>query len=213
MTNEEYSAVIAPLVTELKTLRQKALQLSAGVSGENLCDEDLPFCATLDRCVRLIDGFIPMLQARNLTCAGVLLRMQMDNCMRTYAAYITEDRESYVQAFLNGKNISKLKDVNGNKLTDAHLKSKMWQLDGRFKGVYENASGYVHCSSKAFFQMVGDIGDNGTEFLIGLPLPEKRNDVLLECADAYIHYVKLHFKLIQPVVESKRRFDIAHAGE
>ena len=37
-----------------------------------------------------------MLKERNLTCAGVLLRMQMDNCMRTYAAFIAEDKKAIV---------------------------------------------------------------------------------------------------------------------
>lgn len=53
--------------------------------------------------------------------------------------------------------------------------------------------------------------DNKLEFQIGQPLPEKRNDPLLESADAYIHFVKLHFKMLQAVVESKERFDAAQS--
>ena len=75
--------------------------------------EDFFFCTAADRCIRLIDGFIPMLQNRDLTCAGVLLRMQMDNCMRTYAPFIAEDRNAVVNCIIDGNPINKLKDANG----------------------------------------------------------------------------------------------------
>ena len=42
---------------------------------------------------------------------------------------------------------------------------------------------------------------------VGHQLPEKRNDPLLEGADAYIHYVILHYKMLDAVRKSKERFD------
>lgn len=97
MTNEKYNIALIPRIEQLQELRKQAVSIAAGIIGESLCIDDLFFCASTDRCIRLIDGFITMLQARNLTCAGVLLRMQMDNCMRTYAAFIAEDRNAAVQ--------------------------------------------------------------------------------------------------------------------
>ena len=207
MTNEEYSIALASRIEQLQTLRKNAVTIAAGIIGESLCMEDLFFCASVDRCMRLIDGFIPMLQDRNLTCAGVLLRMQMDNCMRTYAAFIAEDRNAAVQCVIDGNPIKNLRDTNGKKMTDGHLKDEITKIDSVFSKVYDNASGYVHLSEKAFYQTVEKCVDNRLEFQIGQPLPEKRNDPLLESADAYIHFVKLHFKMLQAVVESKERFD------
>lgn len=40
-----------------------------------------------------------------------------------------------------------------------------------------------------------------------MDLPEKRNDPLLECAEAFMYYCKLHFQLLKPVADSKKRFD------
>lgn len=211
MTNEEYSIALASRIEQLQTLRKNAVTIAAGIIGESLCMEDLFFCASVDRCMRLIDGFIPMLQDRNLTCAGVLLRMQMDNCMRTYAAFIAEDRDAAVQCVIDGNPIKNLKDTNGKKMTDGHLKDEITKIDSVFSKVYDNASGYVHLSEKAFYQTVEKCADNKLEFQIGQPLPEKRNDPLLESADAYIHFVKLHFKMLQAVVESKERFDAAQS--
>lgn len=211
MTNEEYSIALASRIEQLQTLRKNAVTIAAGIIGESLCMEDLFFCASVDRCMRLIDGFIPMLQDRNLTCAGVLLRMQMDNCMRTYAAFIAEDRNAAVQCVIDGNPIKNLKDTNVKKMTDGHLKDEITKIDSVFSKVYDNASGYVHLSEKAFYQTVEKCADNKLEFQIGQPLPEKRNDPLLESADAYIHFVKLHFKMLQAVVESKERFDAAQS--
>ena len=211
MTNEEYRKALVSRIEQLQAMRKKAVSIAAGIIGENLCMDDLFFCASVDRCIRLIDGFIPMLQERNLTCAGVLLRMQMDNCMRTYAAFIADDRNAAVQCVIDGNPIKNLKDTNGKKMTDGHLKDEITKIDSVFSKVYDNASGYVHLSEKAFYQTVEKCADNRLEFQIGQPLPEKRNDPLLESADAYIHFVNLHFKMLQAVVESKGRFDAAQA--
>ncbi len=211
MTNEEYSKALVSRIEQLQTLRKKAVSIAAGIIGENLCMEDLFFCASVDRCIRLIDGFIPMLQERNLTCAGVLLRMQMDNCMRTYAAFIAEDRKAAVQCVINGESIKHLKDINGQKMFDKHLKEEVSKIDPIFSAVYDNACGYVHLSEKAFYQTVDSCDNYGIGIQIGQELPEKRNVTLLEAADAYIHFVNLHFKMLQAVVESKKRFDAAQA--
>ena len=53
-----------------------------------------------------------------------------------------------------------------------------------------------------------DCEGNAIEFQIGRPLPEKRNEVLLEVIDAFIHFVKLHYKMIIAVAESKLRYDL-----
>ena len=209
MTNEEYYQEIEKRITILQSLRREAIAISQGIIGENLTQDDLFFCAAADRCIRLIDGFVPMLRDRNLTCAGVLLRMQMDNCMRTYAAFIAEDRDAVVNCIIDGNPIKNLKDINGKKMMDGYLKDEITKMDPLFAKVYDNASGYVHLSEKAFYQIVADCENNSIGLGIGIPLPEKRNETLVEGAAAYIHFVKLQFQLLQAVVDSKQRFDAA----
>ena len=213
MTNEEYYQEIEERIATLQSLRREAISLSRGMIGESLLQEDLFFCAAADRCIRLIDGFIPMLRNRNLTCAGVLLRMQMDNCMRTYAAFIAEDRNAVVNCIIDRNPINKRKDVNGKKMMDGYLKDELTKMDPLFSRVYDNASGYVHLSEKAFYQTVANCENNTIGLGIGTPLPEKRNETLVEGAAAYIHFVKLQFKMLQAVVESKQRFDESYIDE
>ena len=208
MNNEVYFMSLDEYERALKELRTQGIAIATGIIGENLAKDDLFFCASLDRCLRLIDGVIPMLKERNLTCAGALLRLQMDNCLRTYAAFIAADKEKVIDCIISGDPIKKEKDIAGQKMTDAHLKDEISKIDNQFSQVYDQASGFIHLSSKAFYQTVVEIGDeNKFAFQIGHPLPEKRNEPLLECADAFVHFVKLHYKMLDAVVESKKRFN------
>ncbi len=211
MTNEEYIIQLSPRLEALRKMRDQAVSITKGIIGQTFLLEDLFFLSSADRCIRLIDGLLPMLVARNLTCAGVLLRMQMDNCLRTYAAFIAEDKNEVIQCIIDGNPIKKLKDKNGNKMLDGYLKDEITKIDSKFGMVYDKASGFVHLSEKAFYQTVDKVEDFGIGFLIGEPLPEKRNEPLLECADAYIHFVKLHFKLLNTVMDSKKRYDSSQA--
>ena len=208
MNNEEYFMVLDKYITSLQELRAEGIIIAHGIIGENLTKDDLFFCASLDRCLHLIDGVIVLLRERNLTCAGPILRLQMDNCMRTYAAFIAEDRTKVVDCLIYGTPIKNERDVNGKKMNDSYLKDKMANIDSRFGNVYKQASGYIHFSEKAFYQTVTDIDDDGKITLqIGDAPPEKRNDPLLECADAFCHFVKLHYRMLDAVVESKKRLD------
>lgn len=209
MNNEIYYTNLDEYEQSMKELRTQGIAIAKGIIGENLTKDDLFFCASLDRCLRLIDGMIPLLKDRNLTCAGALLRLQMDNCMRTYAAFIAADKPRVIDCIISGDPINKEKDTAGQKMTDGHLKDEISKIDNQFAQVYDQASGFIHLSSKAFYQTVAEIGeDNRFAFQIGHPLPEKRNEPLIECAAAFVHFVKLHYKMLNAVVESKTRFDM-----
>lgn len=207
MDNEEYFRELEIRTEELKLLRKEGISLSTGIIGQSLLMEDLFFFTSADRCIHLLDGFIALLRDRNLTCAGVLLRIQMDNCMRTYAAFIAQDKNSVIDCVIEGKSIRNEKDRNGKKMTDGYLKDEVSKLDSVFSQVYDQASGFVHLSEKAFYQTIVECKDNTIEFQVGIALPEKWNTTLLEAADAFIHFVRLHYKMLIAVAESKKRCD------
>lgn len=207
MTNEEYFEVLTPKIEELHKLRENGKSIAAGIIGQSLLKEDFFFCAATDRCMNLIDGFICMLQERNLTCAGALLRLQLDNCMRTYAAFIAADKDAVIDCVISGNRIDKQKSKDGNLLKDVYLKNELSKLDTGFSAVYDNTSGYIHFSDRAFYQTVKSCDDNVIEWGVGTQLLEKFNPLLIEAADAFIHFVKLHFHILSAVVENKERFD------
>ncbi len=210
MDNKEYFEILKQRISLITELRKQGISLTTGIIGKSLLKEDLFFCASVDRCLNLIDGFIIMLRNRNLTCAGAILRLQMDNCMRSYAAFIAQDKDAVVDCILSGELINRQLSQDGKKLTDRYLKKEISKMDSRFENVYNQASGYIHLSEKAFYQTVVKCEDDHIEFQVGRALPEKRNTVLIEAADAFIHFVKLHFKMLEAVSESKKRFDQEH---
>jgi len=208
MNNEAYRKALDGIISSLVKLRSEGVDIAKGIVGETLMKEDLFYCASLDRCLSLIDGIILLLRERNLTCAGAILRLQMDNCMRTYAAFIAEDREKVVNCLIYGTPIKNERDINGNKMNDGYLKEVITKIDSRFARVFDQASGYVHLSEKAFYQTITDIDNDGKLTVrVGHDLPEKRNEPLLECAEAFCHFVRLHFKMLAAVVDNKKRID------
>ena len=207
MNNSEYLGALEEIIGSLKELHAEGINIAKGIIGETLTKDVFFFCASLDRCLRLTDGIILLLRERNLTCSGALLRLQMDNCMRTYAAFIAEDRTKVINCIIDGTPINTQRDTTGNRMTDGYLKNAISQYDSVFARVYNQASGFVHLSEKAFYQTVADVSDGKIALQIGHDLPEKRNAPLLECAEAFSHFVKLHYKMLDAVVESKTRFD------
>lgn len=207
MTNEEYYDTLTPKIDELRMLRENGKSIAAGIIGQSLLKEDFFFCAATDRCIHLIDGFASMLQDRNLTCAGALLRLQLDNCMRTYAAFIAENKDAVIDCIISGNRIDKQKSKDGDLLKDVYLKKELSKLDPYFSVVYDNTSGYIHFSDRAFYQTVKSCDENEIEWGVGIQLLEKFNPLLIEAVDAFIHFVKLHYHILSAVVESKERFD------
>ena len=213
MDSVAYFAELDARISEIKKLREQCPIFAKGIIGQTLIKEDLFFCAALDRSVQLSEGFIVLLQERNLSCAGALLRLQMDNCMRTYAAFIAADKDAVIDCIIHGRKIRDQVDVDGKKMTDANLKKKMAAFNASFPAVYDQASGYVHFSDMAFYQTVVSINDSTIEWQIGQALQERFNPLLLEAADAFIHFTKIHHKMLQAVVDSKQRYDAAHQAD
>ena len=213
MDNSTYFKELSMRTDAIMQLRGQCSTFAAGIIGQTLLREDLFFCASLDRSVQLSEGFISLLQQRNLSCVGALLRLQMDNCMRTYAAFIAADKDAVIDCIIHGKKIRDQVDVDGKKMTDAHLKKKMATFNASFPDVYDRASGYIHFSDMSFYQTVVSCNNNIIEWQIGQALQERFNPLLLEAADAFIHFTKIHYKMLQAVVESKERYDATHKDD
>lgn len=213
MKNEEYYKHIENITLTLSSYRKKGLELSKQIIGETLYKEDLFFCSAANRCLALIDGLTMMINARNLTCVGALLRLQMDNCMRTYAAFIAENKDEVIDCILTGESIRNKRTNDGLKMSDKTLREKINEIDPLFSQVYEQASGYIHLSEKAFYQTVSFCDDNHLETVVGGSLPERWNDTLIEGAKAFIHFVKLNYQMLQAVADSKIRIDMDFSKE
>ncbi|MEQ2655238.1 hypothetical protein AAAT68_00070 [Lawsonibacter asaccharolyticus] len=207
MNNAEYEREIEALIPELDRLNEEAISIAGDIIGSTVLLVDLGFSPLLNRSLQLTDGFIAMIKARNLTCAATLLRLQLDNCMRLYALYIAEDRKAFINSLMAGEKIDKLRDKNGQQMKDWYLKKELTKLDTQFSTVYDNTSGYIHFSGKAFYQSVSAGEDNTLEFQVSHTTPEKLNPILLECVRAYTHYLEFFYLLIRGAAEAKAKFE------
>lgn len=152
LNNEEYYDLLSERLHKMKELRKVAKSVAKGIIGNTLYQEDLFFTSALDRSVALLDGIISMLKERNLACVGILVRSQIDNCMRIFAAFIAEDKTDFIDGFINGKKISDFKDDRGNKMKDVILRERLEVYDSQISEVYKKSSGYIHLSDVAFIQ-------------------------------------------------------------
>lgn len=158
----------------------------------------------------LNEAAIEMIKRRNLSCSGILLRTNMDNCLRMFALYIAEDPEEIVDCVINGNRISRLKDKDRQFLGDGYLKDKLGKYDRKIIQVYNNASGYVHFSDKGFYQSVSAYGDGVITAQVSHSIPEKANEFVVECVEVYIHYLKLFYQLFSDVIQLKREYDSSY---
>ena len=205
INNEKYLDELDGRLQVLNELRKRIIELSKAIIGDTLYKEDFFFTSAMDRSVVLLDGISEMIKNRNLACGGILLRSQIDNCMRIFAAFIAESQTDFIDGFFVGKKISDMKDNRGNKMKDYILRQRLAEYDAKLDLVYRNFSEYVHLAEKAFYSSVTTSSSEqyDIEFSVGLPLKEKANPVLLEVANAFVYYVKLQNNLVNQIVISK----------
>lgn len=204
----DYEEWCQQVVICLESIRRDGVRLARTVIGENLCKEDLYIIGIIDKCLRLIDGFVIMLKERNLTCMGILLRIQIDNCMRTYAIYTAENINEIIDSILDSEiQLNKLKAKDGSRMTDQYLRQQLEKIDERFGTVYKATSGFIHYSEKSFFSIVSVEEPNVLEFDLGHPLNSKNDALIHECTEAFLYFIQFQYDLTQPFVESKKRFD------
>src|SRR5664280_2753685 len=205
-----YDAWLKQIIDELATAREEGLKLAAAVIGQTLFSDDLYILSLIDKSLRLVDGFKSMIEQRNLTCAGILLRVQLDNCLRTYALYAAADKQEVVHSMLEKSvQLDQLKAKDGKKMSDRYLREQLETVDKRFGAVYKEASGYIQHSGKAFYGIpTAATGPNSAEFGIGASLTPKYDAPLKECAQAFLFFARFQRVLTQPVVESKKQIDL-----
>ena len=107
---------------------------------------DLLANAAINRALALSSGFRTLILQRNLVCAGPLVRLQLDTSLRLFAGFIVEKPHDFAIKVLEGKHIRRMKDKDGNFMTDRYLVERLAKQYPWIEAVYERASDYVHLS-------------------------------------------------------------------
>lgn len=121
---------------------------------------DLLACAVNNRAFSLAKGFVTLVKKDNYLAAIPLIRLQLDNGLRFFAATLVENSNDFFDHYISGKAIKDYKDINGKNLSDYYLTK---QLEKHFKGVrklYNDTSGYIHLSDTHLFATTSTMKSN-----------------------------------------------------
>jgi hypothetical protein len=134
--------------------------------------------AALHRSISLVHGFCTLIP-ENYISAASLVRLQLDSTLRFSALSLVADPEDFAKRVSSGQPINKLKDRDGERMTDAYLVKK---LNEQYPGVdqcYEDGCGYVHFSEAHLYHVCSTTDDGKFLLQIGGDLgvtDENRND-------------------------------------
>jgi hypothetical protein len=126
-----------------------------------------------------------LIESWNLLAARTILRTHIDTAIRLHAAWIVNDPNEFVLNVMNGKQIDRMSDKNGEQMKDKHLISMLVGDYPWLKTVYDNLSGYIHFSDSHIVSPIPNIEDNGkfsmrlSEF--DFDYPETSWTEVLEC--------------------------------
>lgn len=203
MDNEQYSQFIEENRIKLIEFRNK-FSLSMMFIQNTEFNKAIYYLSLSNKATELIDGYILMLEDKNLTCLAILLRVQLDNCMRVLAGSIVEDKESYFLNFRDPKiRLNKMKDVNGKKLTDSNLRKYLNAYDDSFGKTYALTSEFVHFSGSSLVSIL-QIKDNEINLDIGNKYNEKPLKVICEYTEGFLYFLDLHYQLVLEIYKQMK---------
>ncbi len=159
------------------------------VEGSKLYMPDMFFAGVLNRSINLIDAILILTSRWNFVAAGPLIRLHLDTLLRLSYLGATKNHDSFILQILEGKQVNKIKDEEGRKLTDARLCDYARPLFPQIDNVYRETSRLIHFSDKHVFTCIEtfDEASRTAEFSIGKGSSkwiEKDIVSLLECAIA-----------------------------
>lgn len=186
------------LVDRLKRIEQledELIRKGASVvgTGADLSHADFFIFGALRRTLAQARGFRDLINARNFPCAAAILRLQLDTAMRVNALSIVDDVEATCKAVLDGEQFNRLKDRDGNKLSDAHIRKKLAETHPWISPVYERTSDFVHLSGKHFEVSIARTDDETrmAYFQISGHDPHRSEETYFEAVDTFFEATKL----------------------
>lgn len=128
---------------------EKLVSLSAEMANAHNGDVypfDLFANGATNRAIALSAGFTSMIRDKNLNCAGAILRLQLDTACRFFAGFLVNDPHQFAMDVLAGKEIRKMTDKDGKKLSDSYLVEKLAEEFPWVKTLYKHTCEYIHLS-------------------------------------------------------------------
>jgi hypothetical protein len=113
---------------------------------DTLLTTDLFIVAIAQRSIDIIEAYKHVIDSWNITCAGPLIRMQLDNLLRLVYISKIKNSDELTLEILNGKSFYDFRDSDGKKLTDSRLRQYAKENYPWVDDIYKKASQFVHFS-------------------------------------------------------------------
>jgi hypothetical protein len=117
------------------------------INGE-LSPYDVFFAGALRRSYALTRGFFTLILSLNFSAAAPLIRLQLDNVLRTAASAWVKDPMDFFDGLIAGKSINKFISSDGKPMTDKYLCNRMATYEPWISSLYEETSAFIHLSDK-----------------------------------------------------------------
>lgn len=117
-------------------------------------DKDLFFHGITFRAESINHAFMTLTKEDNYLAAMPLVRMQIDNFLTVVASLLVSDFNKFYKAYTNGKATNRLKDKEGNLLSNGFIVKKLAESYPIIKEIYENGNYYVHPSHVTHYEAV-----------------------------------------------------------
>lgn len=172
---------------------------------------DLIATAAVKRSMALCSGYATLVRAQNYVCSVTFIRMQLDSCLRMYAAFIVDKpHELAIRVITDGVPIRKMRDREGNLMTDRYLVEKLTAADKDHEWVtrvYEATSGFIHLSDRHVFTVFDpgkiDSKKRTLSLVAGATDEHIPIELWIEQADGFLAATDLLFKYLVGWVRTK----------
>ena len=170
--------------------------------GGNFFGVDFLAVAVIKRSMSLCAAFAALVRSRNYTSAAALLRLQLDSCLRFYAAFIVEKPHEFAMEVLRGVPIRKMKDSSGEKMTDKYLVEQLGRRYHWMPSVYDATSGFVHLSQRHIYA-TGEWSPEGVSLILGAMDEHIDEEFWIEMADGFLACTNALFEYLRGWVFTK----------
>ena len=139
------------IMAKSKAMIRLGKQLNA--ISPNLYSYDVYLIGAINRSINLNKGFVDLMKTNNFIAAAPLIRLNLDNLLRLYAARISQHSiNEFASLVIGGKRVSDIKyyqKQNGEKrqkLTDNFLKKELSKIEGQewVKDIYDAGNSFIH---------------------------------------------------------------------
>jgi hypothetical protein len=205
---KQFSSTLRKRLSAIRTKEKEHLDLGLKMLAADhgaFFGLDMFAIGSMKRSVAHCSGFRHLIVERNFICAASILRMQLDNALRFYAAWIVDNPHEFATRVLNGVQVNKIRDKTGALMTDAYLVKSLSKEYPWIGKVYQETSGYVHFSHKHIMHAMDGYDSTSRSARIRISGRDKElpEHIYLDAVEAFIAATDIFLRYLNGWIVTK----------